>query len=89
MDAPHQISIFSCEEILLDLFQDKLTETPIEEVKMVFAKWLHANDVLFFVGSPQVADDLCRAILVATVEKKRIIVMSESYETLDDADQAD
>lgn len=90
MNPPHEVSIFSCEEILVDLFGDRLTAVPIEEVKTVFAKWLVSNNVLFVIGSPENTDDLCRAILAATVEKKRIIVMSESYGTpKDDQDGED
>lgn len=90
MDSPHEVSVFTCEEILFDLFGEKLTSIPIDEVKMVFAKWLVSNNVLFFVGHPQDANDLCKAILQAASEKKHIIVMSESYvEPLDDQDDED
>lgn len=90
MNNPHEVFVFTCEEILLDLFGEDLTKTDLNEVRTTFVKWVAAHNVLFYIGSPESHDDLYKAILVAVAERKRIVVMSESYtDALDDKEEDD
>ena len=77
MSAPHEVIIFSVEEVLQDIYEGNPNKVDTETATKAFFEWLNQHNAHFYSNSTLKGDEIIhRAVLDAIKKGKQIVVVS-------------
>ena len=73
---PHEVMIFTVEEVLLDIYDGELHSIDTEVATIAFGKWLFEHNAHYYTSTG--SDTLFKAVLGAIQLSKHIVVLNAS-----------
>ena len=82
-DKPHEVMIFTVEEVLLDIYDGELGSVDTEKATKAFGEWLFQHNAHYYTCKGSSSDVVMKAILASIQAGKRIVVVSNPHEADD------